>query len=64
MAKRTLSTEKAVGKPPQPDKKTVSFSLTANARRLLMALKSKHGISATSVVELAIREKAERDNIK
>ncbi len=48
----------------EPDKKPVSFSLTAEARRLLTALKAKHGIGATSVVELAIREKAERDGIK
>lgn len=60
MARRTPQQEN----PPEPDKKTVSFSLSVEARRLLTALKARHGISATSVIELAIREKAERDRVK
>jgi hypothetical protein len=45
-------------------KHRLGFSLTAEAQRLLRELKTKTGLSQTSVVEVAIREKAEREDVK
>jgi len=46
------------------DKKSTSFRLTPEARRLLEVLALKFGISQTAVLELLIREKAKRENVK
>ena len=46
------------------DKKQVGMKLTAEARRLRAELAQKLGVDRTAVVELAIREKAERDGVK
>ncbi len=42
----------------------IGFSLTAEAQRLLRGLKDKHGVTQNALVELAIREKAERDGVQ
>lgn len=46
------------------DKKKTSITLTATARVLAALLSEKHGIGQTAVIELAIREKAERDAVR
>ncbi len=46
------------------EKQRLGFSLTIEAQRLLRELKAKTGLSQTSVVEVAIREKAEREGVK
>jgi hypothetical protein len=45
-------------------KKPVGLNLSAEARRLMAELAEKNGVSQTGVVEIAIREKAERDGVK
>jgi hypothetical protein len=42
----------------------ISFRLTQTARDLLKAIAQEKGISATSAVEIAVRELAEREKIK
>ncbi len=42
----------------------LGFALTAEAQRLLKGLKDKHGVTQNGLIELAIREKAERDGVK
>lgn len=44
--------------------KPTSLRVTQHARDLLVLLAEKHGISQAAIIELAIREKAERDGIK
>jgi predicted transcriptional regulator len=44
-------------------KRTFSFRLTAEAKRLLRELAQHFGIRETAVLELAIREKAQRAKI-
>ena len=41
-----------------------SLRLSPEAKRLLVALAERLGISQTAVVEIAIREKAERENVR
>lgn len=41
-----------------------SIRLTAVANDLLIALAEKHGVSQNAILEMAIREKAERDGIQ
>ncbi len=43
------------------DKKPTTIRLSAEARRLLDALSEQLGISHTAIIELAIREKAQRE---
>ena len=45
-------------------KKATSVRLTPEALRLLKLLSEKLGLNATSIIELAIREKAARERIK
>jgi hypothetical protein len=45
-------------------KRSTSFTLTHEARRLLAKLHDKLGISMAAVVELAIREKADKEKIE
>lgn len=45
-------------------KKQKNLFLSAHARNLLTVLSSDLGISETAVVELLVREKAARENIK
>jgi len=46
------------------DKKPTTIRLSAEARRLLDALSARLGVSHTAVIELAIREKAQREDVK
>ena len=46
------------------DKKQVGIKLTAEARRLRAALARKLGVDQTAVVELAIRQMAQREDVK
>jgi hypothetical protein len=39
------------------------FRLSPQGRDLLAALSDKHGVNQTAVMEMAIREKAERDGV-
>jgi len=41
-----------------------AFRLSEKGRALLLALAEKHGVNQTSVIEMAIREKADRDNVQ
>lgn len=41
-----------------------AFRLSEKGRALLIALSEKHGVNQTSVIEMAIREKAERDKVE
>jgi len=52
--------------PPKPIalRESTTVRLTPNGRRLLLLLSEKLGLTATSVIELAIREKAARERIK
>ena len=45
-------------------KPPTSHRLSDEARRLLAVLAEKLGVSQTSVIELAIREKAKRERVK
>lgn len=45
------------------DRKKRSFTLSSQADELLEAIAEELGISKTAVLEIAIREKAERTNI-
>ncbi len=46
------------------DKKIkTSYGLTARCKRLLKLLADKHGVSQTDVIEMAVREKAEREGV-
>ena len=47
-----------------PDKDRIGFALTKDAQRLLKALKGKLGVSQAGVVELAIREKAQKEGVQ
>jgi len=44
-------------------KKTVSFRLSGIARVLLGRLSEKKGINQTAIIEMLIREMAERENV-
>jgi predicted DNA-binding protein len=46
------------------DKRAMSIRLSAEGRRLLDALSARLGISRTAVLELIIRETAERKGIE
>ena len=46
------------------DKKSVHMKLSADARALLDLLGAKHGMTATAVVEAAVRVMAERDGVR
>ena len=46
------------------DRKMVSMKLPARTRAMIAALGERYGMRATTVVEQAIREKAERDGIE
>ena len=46
------------------DKKQKNLYLSSHARQLLDTLSWRMGISETAVVELLIREKAQRENIE
>lgn len=41
-----------------------AFRLSDRAKALLEALADKHGVNQTAVIEMAIREKAERDKVE
>jgi len=43
--------------------KATSFRLSTEAKRLLLALAEKSGISMTSKLEITIREQAKREGI-
>jgi hypothetical protein len=45
-------------------KKPIGLNLSSEARRLLLAMAEKSGLSQTGVAELAIRERAEREGVK
>lgn len=45
-------------------KKKTSVSLSDEAKRLIELLAKKHGVSKSDVLELALREKADRDGVK
>ncbi len=45
-------------------KEPVGLNLSAEARRLLLDMARKSGLSQTGIAELAIREKAEKDGVK
>jgi len=47
----------------QPKVNPKTIRLTAVANDLLSALAEKHGVSQTAILEMAIREKAERDGV-
>lgn len=42
----------------------VSTRLSETGRRILDALKAKKGVTGTAVIEMAIREMAEREGVK
>jgi len=44
--------------------KSTSIRLTAEAQRLRAALAEKLGVSQSAVIELAIRQMAEREGVK
>ena len=44
-------------------KQQTAFRLTDEARALLASMAAKYGISQAAIVELAVREKAEREKI-
>jgi predicted transcriptional regulator len=46
------------------DKKSTTYRLTDDARRMLVAMAERLGISQSAVLELAIREKAKREGVK
>jgi len=46
------------------ESKPMTFRLSAEAQRLLKALAEANGISMTAIIELSIREKAERQKIR
>ena len=54
-----MATEQA-----KTEKHRLGFSLSSEAQRLLRELKTKTGLSQTSVVEVAIREKAAREGVQ
>ncbi len=45
-------------------KKPVGLNLSAEARRLMVEVATKKGVSQTGVVEMAIREMAEREGVE
>ncbi len=45
-------------------KKPVGLNLSAEARRLMVEIATKKGVSQTGVVEMAIREMAESEGVK
>jgi hypothetical protein len=45
----------------EPDRKAVTFRLTAECRRLLAELARARGISQAAVLELLLREEARRE---
>jgi hypothetical protein len=49
---------------PTSGRTRLGFALTAEAQRLLKGLRDKHGVTQNGLIELAIREKAERDGVK
>ncbi len=44
-------------------KKQTAFRLSAEARRLLEVLSEKLGVTQAAIVELAIREKAQKESV-
>ncbi len=46
------------------DKKQIGVKLTGEARRLRAEIARKLGIDQTAVIELAIREKAQREGVQ
>ncbi len=45
-------------------KKPVGLNLSADARRLMAELAAKIGVSQTGIVEMAIREKAQKEGVQ
>lgn len=45
-------------------KRFTSMRLSPEAKRLLVALAQKLGVSQTAILELALREKAKREGVK
>ena len=45
-------------------KQKVSFTLTPTAIKLLHQLCAKHGVSQAAIIEMAVRGKAEKENVK
>jgi len=45
------------------EKIKVNYKITKEAKEFLNKLKSKLGVSHTAIVEISIREKAEKENI-
>jgi predicted DNA-binding protein len=41
-----------------------SVRLTEHAKRLLEKLTQKHGVSKAAIIEMAIREKAEKEGVE
>ena len=46
-----------------PKRKITSIRFTVKGESLIRALAQHHGVSMSAILELAIREKAERDGI-
>lgn len=45
-------------------KKPIGLNLSAEARRLMVELASKKGVSQTGVVEMAIRDMAQKEGVQ
>ncbi len=45
-------------------KKPIGLNLSEEARRLMVALAAKRGVSQTGVVEMAIRDMAEKEGVQ
>lgn len=41
-----------------------TFRLSEKGKTLLSLLAEKHGVNQTSIIEMAVREKAERDGVQ
>jgi hypothetical protein len=49
---------------PGTGKKPIGLNLSAEARRLMVEIATKKGVSQTGVVEMALREMAESEGVK
>jgi len=49
--------------PAKPTSKSVSYRLTAEARRMLAVIAQRQGINMTAALEVLIRQEAERRGI-
>jgi predicted DNA-binding protein len=50
--------------PESSESKQMTFRLSPEAQRLLKELSQQLGVPMTSIIELAIREKAQREKIR